>query len=71
MENYLNQQIFEKLPEPLKKITAGFSDYEKDVVLLSSLTVMSTCLPNIKGEYKEQDIYPHLYLCKCAMLLYS
>ncbi|WP_292012942.1 DUF3987 domain-containing protein [Chryseobacterium sp.] len=57
----IEQVIYDNLPEELKKLTENFTGREKDIVLLSSLGVLSTCFPNIKGLYDGDTVYPNLY----------
>lgn len=54
--------VYENLPEPLKEITSVFSGREKDLVFLSSLGVISSCLPNVFGNYDGRKYAPNLYL---------
>ncbi|MGI6572408.1 MAG: DUF3987 domain-containing protein [Fermentimonas sp.] len=58
----IGQEVYDLLPELLKDITNPFVGRERDVVLLSSLTVLSNCIPNIYGIYDKSKIYPHLFL---------
>lgn len=63
MKNRLIEKIiYNNLPEDLKSLTQNFEDRERDVVLLSSLGVLSNCLPNIKGNYDGDSVYPNLYI---------
>jgi hypothetical protein len=63
MKNRLIEEIiYNNLPEDLKSLTQNFEDRERDVVLLSSLGVLSNCLPNIKGNYDGDSVYPNLYI---------
>lgn len=54
--------IYSRLPEKLKSLTDDFEDREKDIVLLSSLGVLSNCLPNIYGVYDGNKISSNLYV---------
>jgi len=54
--------VYKRLPDPLKKLTNEFEDREKDIVLLSSMGVLSNCLPNVYGIYDRNKVYPHLYV---------
>jgi hypothetical protein len=46
----LHQDIFRRLPNPLKEICAQFSNpRERDVVFLSSIVMISTLLPSLKS----------------------
>jgi hypothetical protein len=62
----IEEKIYRILPESLQKLTELFNDREKDIVLLSSLGVLSNCLPNVYGLYDGDTIYPHLYLMVIA-----
>lgn len=57
-----NNAIYNDLPEVLKKITSGFENREKDILLLSALGVLSSCLPNIIGTYDGNEYCPNLYI---------
>jgi len=53
--------IYHRLPEGLKSVTELFDGREKDIVLISSVTVLSNCFPNVAGFYDGDVVYPHLY----------
>lgn len=61
-EPYIKAEVYEKLPQELKKLTENFEGREKDIVLLSSIGVLSNCFPKIKGEYDNRILYPQLYV---------
>ncbi len=61
-EPYIEPGVYEKLPKELQNITSYFKDREKDIVLLSSIGVLSNCFPNIKGQYDRKKYSPHLYI---------
>ena len=56
-----SNEAYENLPELLKNLVKDFDGREKDVVLLSSLGVLSNCLPNLNGFYNKKAHYPNLY----------
>ncbi len=58
----IDETVYNNLPKQLKDITIQFQGRERDIVLLSSLGVISNCLPNIIGEYDSDIIYPNLYI---------
>jgi len=58
----ISKGVYKILTDPLKKLTDGFEGREKDVVLLSSIGVLSNCLPNVFGMYDKDVVYPHLYV---------
>lgn len=58
----LSDLIYDDLPDLLKSITDNFEGREKDIVLLSSLGVVSSCLPNVYGIYDRRKFYSNLYL---------
>jgi len=62
----IEKHIYNRLPEDLIRLTKHFESREKDIVLLSSLGVLSNCLPNIYGIYDGDTLYPHLYLMVIA-----
>lgn len=62
MNRRLNDEIYGSLPLDLQRITEKFDNREKDMILLSSLGVLSNCLPNIAGYYDRDLVYPHLYV---------
>lgn len=62
----IEKHIYNRLPEELIKLTEHFDSREKDIVLLSSLGVLSNCLPNVFGIYDGDILYPHLYLMVIA-----
>jgi hypothetical protein len=61
-ETFLPQTVYDNLPSFFKKICGLFDDgRSKDLVLLSSLTVLSTCFPKVKGLYKNELVGANLY----------
>jgi hypothetical protein len=58
----ISNSVYNRLPELLKELTINFEGREKDIVLLSSLAVLSNTFPNIKGIYDGDDIYPQLFV---------
>lgn len=62
-----SQQINDALPEFLQKIVAvSNSEYDADILLLGSLTVLSACMPHICGVYDKRIVYPNLFLFVAA-----
>ena len=61
-EEFLNEEIYRNLPEFLKTLTEPYLGRERDIVLLSSLGVLSACLPNVFGVYNSENYTPHFYL---------
>lgn len=56
-------EIFEQLPDLLRRITVkGTSPEDKDILLLGSLVSMSACLPNVYGVYAEREVFANLFL---------
>jgi hypothetical protein len=58
----IKKQVYDNLPEDLKLLTDPFTGREKDIVLISSLGVLSNCLPNIKGVYDRDEVFANLYV---------
>jgi len=54
--------VYKKLPDLLKKVCskAGASA-EKDITLVSSISTLSSCLPNTWGIYDGRKVYANLY----------
>ncbi len=59
---YLPEVVYENLPVVLKNLTDSFSERERDIVLLSSIGALSSCIPNVFGIYDEHKIYPNLFI---------
>ena len=57
----ISEKVYKKLPNVLKCVTEKFSGREKDIVLTSSLGVLSSLLPNVYGYYGSDVVYPNLY----------
>lgn len=58
----LEDRLYKKLPEILQTTTEPFSGRERDIVLLSSLGVLSSCIPNVYGIYDGDTVYPQLFV---------
>lgn len=58
----IGEQVYQNLPPILQRLTSPFTGREKDIVLLSSLGVLSNCLPKVYGAYDGRTVYPHLYI---------
>jgi len=55
--------VYDGLPVILQDSCALFEKgIEKDILLISELTVLSACLPNIEGVYFNKSLSAHLYL---------
>ncbi len=58
-----SSQTYEDLPDFLKKIAnTSNSEQDSDILLLGTLTVLSACMPHIKGVYDRRTVYPNLFL---------
>jgi hypothetical protein len=57
----IEEGIYARLPKELKALTENFEGREKDIVLISSIGVISNCLPKIHGIYDGDKVYPHLF----------
>ena len=58
-----SQTIADNLPDFLKDIVSiGTSETDLDILILGSLTVLSSCMPHIKGVYDRRTVYPNLFL---------
>lgn len=59
---YIPELVYRNLPGVLKNLTDAFSERERDIVLLSSLGVLSSTIPNVFGIYDGDKIYPNLFV---------
>ncbi len=75
MENYdillnaecINDSVYEKLPDKLNDLTSLFdSKREKDLILLSSITVISSLFDNYYVKYDRDTLYSNLFLMVAA-----
>lgn len=55
------EKIYRKLPPIIAEVTEPFEGRNKDVILLSAITVLSACFPRVKSYYDDEEFYPHLY----------
>lgn len=53
--------IYDRLPLFFQELLEHSDGRERDLLLLSSLTVLSNCLPFVSGIYNGNEVYPHLY----------
>jgi len=54
--------LFDGLPEILSIGASSFSDTrERDVFLTGALSILSGCLPKVKGVYRQETVYPNLF----------
>ena len=60
--NLINENVYENLPELIKIPVSNFKGRERDIVLLSSLGVLSCSLPKVYGFYDGKEYTPHLYI---------
>lgn len=58
---FIPDEVYEKLPEILKKASSVFKDRERDVFLTSALSVISGGLHNIIGYYDNETVHPNLF----------
>ena len=57
-----DEQLFDNLPEILRKGTMAFTDpRERDVFFTGALSILSGCLPNVSGVYAQQTVFPNLF----------
>ncbi len=55
-------EVYNQLPELIKSGALAFTDLrERDVFLTGALSILSGCLPNVKGVYAQQIVYPNLF----------
>ncbi|MDR1729106.1 MAG: DUF3987 domain-containing protein [Prevotellaceae bacterium] len=60
-------EVHNNLPYLLQQIVSkADSSEDADLLLLGSMTVFSSCLPNIYGLYNQCEVYPNLFLFVAA-----
>lgn len=65
--SFLPDWIFDELPDLLRKgVGVTSNKRQRDMLLLSMLTNLSGCLPNVRMLYDDAYIYPHLFLAVIA-----
>ena len=58
-----SDKVKDQLPDFLKQIAeSGNSTQDADILILGSLTVLSSCMPHIKGIYDRRTVFPNLFL---------
>lgn len=58
-----SDKVVSHLPDFLKQIaTSGNFVQDADILLLGTLTVLSSCMPHIKGLYDRRTVFPTLFL---------
>lgn len=56
------EELYNQMPEILKQGALAFTDErERDVFLTGALGILSGCLPNVKGIYAQQEVFPNLF----------
>ena len=56
------EELYHQLPQILKQGALAFIDErERDVFLTGALGILSGCLPNVKGIYAQQEVFPNLF----------
>lgn len=62
IHKFIPESVYENLPEPLNQIVLEFESRERDIVFLSTLGVLSSCLPKVYCVYDRKKYYPNLNL---------
>lgn len=58
----LPDEFFTNLPLLLQSGAGAFTDRrERDVFFTGALAILSGCMPNVRGLYKQQKVYPNLF----------
>lgn len=56
------EEIYNLLPDLLKSGAMAFKDSrERDVFMTGALSILSGCIPDVKGVYYQQVVYPNLF----------
>ena len=61
-DNLLPIEIYENLPDLLKTLTDTQTGRKKDILLLSCIGAISSCLPKVYGVYGGDKYYSNLYI---------
>ncbi len=60
---YFPKEIFNSLPKLLKDLCSAYiDDRDKDLVLLSSIGILSSLFPTVKGHFDGDEIGPNIYV---------
>lgn len=62
LKGMLDKNIYHRLPPFFQELLEHTTGRERDLLTLSSLTVISNCLPFVSGIYNGTEVYPHIYL---------
>lgn len=55
-------ELYEKMPDILRIGAMAFSELrERDVFLTGALSILSGCLPGVKGMYAGQEVFPNMF----------
>jgi len=58
----ISNEIYNQLPDLIKSGSMAFADIrERDVFLTGAFSILSGCLPYVKGVYARQTVYPNLF----------
>jgi hypothetical protein len=56
------ENLYNQMPDILRTGALAFTDArERDVFLTGALGILSGCLPNVKGIYAQQEVFPNLF----------
>lgn len=56
------EDLYNQMPDILRTGALAFTDArERDVFLTGALGILSGCLPNVKGIYAQQEVFPNLF----------
>lgn len=62
-----SQEVIDNLPYMLSQIASGAKTPEEaDLLILGAITVFSSCLPGVYGNYAGRVVYPNLFLFVAA-----
>lgn len=62
IHEFLPESVYQNLPEPLNQIISEFELRDRDIVFLSSLVVLSACLPKVYCVYDKKKCFTNLNL---------
>lgn len=61
-ETLFTKETYDNLPELILQLTNPFNGRDRDIILLSTITVLSACLPKVYGYYDGNKYATNLYL---------
>lgn len=58
---FIPDKVYDLIPDILKQLTHNFKGRARDIVLTSSISVLSATFPNTKGLYRNKYYFPNIF----------